>query len=112
MRQSFANRKKITFVSFKRVQCEQKSECMASRGHGAMPLTGINPNWRLAKIICELEKLEQAEKDRLGCHEYLKWPSITPTIISSPAKRRSTDQCSPGRSLYDAGYQNGTGTKP
>jgi len=64
--------------------------------HGAMPLTGINPNWRLARIICELEKLEQAEKDRVGCHEYLKWPSITPTIIMSPAKGEAQINVVPG----------------
>jgi succinyl-diaminopimelate desuccinylase len=66
------------------------------QSHGAMPLTGINPNWRLAKIICELEKLEQAEKDRLGCHEFLKWPSITPTIIASPAKGEAQINVVPG----------------
>lgn len=66
------------------------------QSHGAMPLTGINPNWRLARIICELEKLEQAEKDRLGCHEYLKWPSITPTIIASPAKGEAQINVVPG----------------
>ncbi len=66
------------------------------QSHGAMPLTGINPNWRLAKIICELEKLEQKEKERLGCHEYLKWPSITPTIIFSPAKGEAQINVVPG----------------
>ncbi len=69
------------------------------QSHGAMPLTGINPNWRLAKIICELEKLEQAEKDRLGCHEYLKWPSITPTIITSPAKGEAQINVVPGEAF-------------
>jgi len=66
------------------------------QSHGAMPLTGINPNWRLAKIICELEKLEKAEKERVGCHEYLKWPSITPTIIASPAKGEAQINVVPG----------------
>ncbi|HML38553.1 MAG TPA: M20 family metallopeptidase [Bacillota bacterium] len=66
------------------------------QSHGAMPLTGINPNWRLAKLICELEKLEQAEKDRLGCHEFLKWPSITPTVIQSPAKGEAQINVVPG----------------
>lgn len=66
------------------------------QSHGAMPLTGINPNWRLAKIICELEKLEQQEKERLGCHEYLKWPSITPTIIASPSKGEPQINVVPG----------------
>jgi succinyl-diaminopimelate desuccinylase len=69
------------------------------QSHGAMPLTGINPNWRLAKIICELEKLEQAEKDRLGCHEYLKWPSITPTIIFSPSKGEAQINVVPGEAF-------------
>ncbi|MFD3449634.1 M20 family metallopeptidase [Microbacteriaceae bacterium 4G12] len=54
--------------------------------HGAMPLTGINPNTRMAKIIVELEKLEQREKERVGCHPMLGWPSITPTILQAPVK--------------------------
>ncbi|MDN4074387.1 M20 family metallopeptidase [Fictibacillus terranigra] len=54
--------------------------------HGAMPLTGINPVTRMARLIVELDKLEQAEKERLGEHPYLGWPSITPTILQSPVK--------------------------
>jgi succinyl-diaminopimelate desuccinylase len=54
--------------------------------HGAMPLTGINPNTRMARLIVELEKLEHREKERVGEHPYLGWPSITPTIIQSPVK--------------------------
>ena len=54
--------------------------------HGAMPLSGINPNWRVARIICELEKLEKSEVERLGKHELLGYPSFTPTIIMSPSK--------------------------
>lgn len=54
--------------------------------HGAMPLSGINPNTRMAKIIVELEKLENAEKERLGKHPYLGWPSITPTILRAPVE--------------------------
>lgn len=54
--------------------------------HGAMPLTGINPNTRMAKLIVELDKLEQREKERMGEHHYLGWPSITPTIIQAPVK--------------------------
>ena len=69
------------------------------QSHGAMPLTGINPNWRLAKIICELEKLEEEEKKRIGCHEYLKWPSITPTVISSPAKGEAQINVVPGEAF-------------
>lgn len=60
-------------VTFAGVQC-----------HGAMPLTGNDPNWALARFIMELRQLENFEKDRLGKHEYLGWPSITPTVIRSP----------------------------
>ncbi|GGG14995.1 M20 family metallopeptidase [Paenibacillus abyssi] len=54
--------------------------------HGAQPLTGINPNTRMAKIIVELEKLEDQEKQRLGEHPMLGLPSITPTIVRGPYK--------------------------
>ncbi|UAL50531.1 M20 family metallopeptidase [Metabacillus dongyingensis] len=54
--------------------------------HGAMPLTGINPNTRMAKLIVELDQLEQREKERMGEHPYLGWPSITPTILQAPVK--------------------------
>lgn len=78
---------------------EENNICIAQKGamrviirvqgkmaHGCMPLAGINPNWRMAKIICELEKLQQQEIDRLGKHEYLGYPSITPTILMAPSK--------------------------
>jgi succinyl-diaminopimelate desuccinylase len=54
--------------------------------HGCMPLTGINPTIRMAKILVELEKLEKSEKERLGKHPMLGWPSITPTILQAPVK--------------------------
>jgi succinyl-diaminopimelate desuccinylase len=54
--------------------------------HGAMPLTGINPTTRMARLIVELAQLEQREKERLGEHPYLGWPSITPTIVQAPVK--------------------------
>ncbi|MET3697515.1 succinyl-diaminopimelate desuccinylase [Bacillus oleivorans] len=54
--------------------------------HGAMPLSGINPNIRMAKIICALDELEQREKERLGKHPMLGWPSITPTILQAPVQ--------------------------
>lgn len=54
--------------------------------HGAMPLTGINPNTRMARAILELEELERKEMARLGEHPMLGWPSITPTILQAPVK--------------------------
>ncbi|REJ10296.1 M20 family metallopeptidase [Halobacillus trueperi] len=78
---------------------EENQVCIAQRGamrvvlnaygkmaHGAISWSGINPNWRMAKIIVELEKLEKREQERLGKHPTLGWPSITPTILQSPAK--------------------------
>lgn len=54
--------------------------------HGAMPEAGINPNWGLAKIITELQKLQKEEINRLGSHKYLGKPSFTPTIIKAPIR--------------------------
>jgi succinyl-diaminopimelate desuccinylase len=52
--------------------------------HGCMPLTGINPNTRLARTILAFEELENAEKQRCGGDPYLGWPSITFTVIQAP----------------------------
>ena len=52
--------------------------------HGAMPLTGINPNTRLAKIILAFEEFETRQKEKFGKDEYLGWPSVTFTVIQSP----------------------------
>ena len=52
--------------------------------HGAMPLTGINPNTRLAKIITAFETYETGLKKTFGKDEYLGWPSVTFTVIQSP----------------------------
>ncbi len=52
--------------------------------HGAMPLTGINPNTRLAKIITAFETYETGLKKEFGKDEYLGWPSVTFTVIQSP----------------------------
>jgi succinyl-diaminopimelate desuccinylase len=69
------------------------------QSHGAMPLAGINPNWRLAKIIIELEKLEAQEKQRVGLHTHLGLPSITPTIIRSPNKGEAQINVVPGEAF-------------
>jgi succinyl-diaminopimelate desuccinylase len=78
---------------------EENNVCIAQRGamrirvdifgkmaHGAISWSGINPNWRMARLIVELEKLEKDEQTRLGEDPYLKWPSITPTILQAPVK--------------------------
>ncbi|MCK5737262.1 MAG: M20/M25/M40 family metallo-hydrolase, partial [Spirochaetaceae bacterium] len=52
--------------------------------HGAMPLTGINPNTRLAKVIVAFEEFESLQKEKFGKDEFLGWPSVTFTVIQSP----------------------------
>jgi len=62
---------------------------VTSRGkmaHGAMPLSGINPNTRMARFINMLEEYEAQEMKRLGKHEYLGYPSFTPTILKAPVE--------------------------
>ncbi|GAB6277863.1 MAG: ArgE/DapE family deacylase [Rectinema sp.] len=52
--------------------------------HGAMPLTGVNPNIRLAHIILAFEEFERQEKERCGADPYLGLPSVTFTVIQAP----------------------------
>ncbi len=52
--------------------------------HGAMPLSGINPNTRLARIILAFEEFEAAEKQRCGRDPYLGLPSVTFTVVQAP----------------------------
>ena len=59
---------------------------LGKMAHGAMPLAGINPNWGMAAVIMELEKVQQAEVNRLGENAFLGYPSITPTILRAPRK--------------------------
>jgi succinyl-diaminopimelate desuccinylase len=52
--------------------------------HGAMPLSGINPNTRLARIILAFEAFEEEEKRRCGKDEFLGLPSVTFTVLQAP----------------------------
>jgi succinyl-diaminopimelate desuccinylase len=52
--------------------------------HGAMPLSGINPNTRLARIVLAFERFEAEEMARYGKDPLLGLPSITFTVIQSP----------------------------
>jgi len=52
--------------------------------HGAMPLAGINPNIRMARIILAFEAFEKAEIKKWGRDEFLGWPSVTFTVVQSP----------------------------
>ncbi|MGA2612831.1 MAG: M20 family metallopeptidase [Spirochaetia bacterium] len=52
--------------------------------HGAMPLSGTNPNTRLARIILAFEMFEAEEKERCGADPLIGLPSITFTVLQSP----------------------------
>ncbi len=68
--------------------------------HGAMPLTGINPNIRMAKIILAFEKYEKTEKERCGRDSLVGYPSITFTVVQAPpAGEPAQLNVMPGESL-------------
>src|SRR5690625_5869831 len=84
---------------------EENQVCIAQRGalrvkitvqgkmaHGAISWSGINPNWRMAKIITALQQLEKKEQGRHGEHPYLKWGTITPTILQAPRSEEHTSE--------------------
>ncbi len=52
--------------------------------HGAMPLTGVNSAYPMAKFLLKMRELEQAQITEHGRDEFLGQPSITPTIVRSP----------------------------
>jgi succinyl-diaminopimelate desuccinylase len=67
--------------------------------HGAMPLAGINPNPRLARIILAFEAFEAAEKERCGEDRYLGLPSVTFTVLASPAEGPGQVNVMPGEAV-------------
>lgn len=52
--------------------------------HGAMPLTGVNSAYPMARFLTMVQSLEEREIARHGNCEFLGQPSITPTILMSP----------------------------
>ncbi len=52
--------------------------------HGAMPYAGVNPIAALSSFIEHVETFQVSEQRRLGSHEYLGLPWLTPTIIQAP----------------------------
>lgn len=54
--------------------------------HGAMPLTGVNTAYPIARFLNMVHSLEEREIARHRRDPYLGQPSITPTILMSPAR--------------------------
>ena len=78
---------------------EENHLCIAQKGvmwvrvvirgmmaHGAMPLTGVNPVYPLARFLTAVQALEEREIARHGRHPHLGQPSITPTVVLSPPR--------------------------
>ncbi len=59
---------------------------MGVMAHGAMPLTGVNAMYPLARFLTAVHALEEREIVKHGKHEFLGQPSITPTIVQSPPR--------------------------
>jgi len=54
--------------------------------HGAMPYAGVNPIAGLMRFLAAAHTLQVDEQGRLGPHEHLGLPWITPTIVRSPVR--------------------------
>jgi succinyl-diaminopimelate desuccinylase len=54
--------------------------------HGAMPLTGVNSAYPMARFLTRVAELEQEEIATHGVYTHLGQPSITPTILLSPPR--------------------------
>lgn len=52
--------------------------------HGAMPYAGVNPIAGVARFLARVQGLQSSEQARLGPHEHLGLPWLTPTIVRSP----------------------------
>jgi succinyl-diaminopimelate desuccinylase len=71
--------------------------------HGAMPLSGVNPVTRAARIVVAVEELEREEVERHGEDPFLGYPSLTPTILMGP-ESGEPDQRHPCERLRRPGY--------
>jgi succinyl-diaminopimelate desuccinylase len=88
---------------------EENHLCIAQKGvmwiravirgimcHGAMPLTGVNSIYPMARFLTMVHSLEERLIARHGRHEYLGQPSITPTILRSPGAGEPQKNVVPG----------------
>ena len=93
--QGWANRVSAAIIC----EPEENHLCIAQKGvmwaratirgvmaHGAMPLTGVNTAYPMARFLGLVHSLEEREIACHGQHEYLGQPSITPTVLLSPAR--------------------------
>jgi succinyl-diaminopimelate desuccinylase len=88
---------------------EENHLCIAQKGvmwlratiqgemaHGAMPLTGVNSIYPMARFLTMVHSLEEREIARHREHEFLGQPSITPNILRSPYRGEPQNNVMPG----------------
>ncbi|KUO74532.1 MAG: peptidase M20 [Clostridia bacterium BRH_c25] len=66
------------------------------QSHGCMPLTGINPIPKMAKLISHIMELEAEEIGKRGKDPFLGYPSITPTVVLAPSEAEPQVNVVPG----------------
>lgn len=73
--------------------------------HGAMPLTGVNPIHHAAALLREVEAWEADEIRTHGEHRFLGKPSITPTIVQSPASGEPQNNVLPAQATVTLDFR-------
>src|SRR5690606_5629647 len=77
--------------------------------HGAMPYAGVNPITALTRFVNSVMQYQQAEQDRLGKHEHLGFPWLTPTIIEAAVACTRRNGVNPGRARLELDSRAGPG---
>lgn len=65
--------------------------------HGAMPLSGLNTAWAVARLVDGLHRIESGAVKAFGRDPFLGWPSFTPTVIRAPASGTPQLNVMPGK---------------
>jgi succinyl-diaminopimelate desuccinylase len=65
--------------------------------HGAMPLSGLNTAWAVARLVDGLHRMESDSVKAFGRDALLGWPSFTPTVIRAPASGTPQLNVMPGK---------------
>ncbi len=80
--------------------------------HGAMPLTGVNSVYPMARFLMLVQSLEEREIARFSNVEHLGQPSITPTILRSPVSGEAQKNVMPGTTEVTLDFRLVPGQKP
>jgi len=73
--------------------------------HGAMPLTGVNPIHHAAALLREVKAWEEDEIRIHGEHPLMGKPSITPTIVQSPASGEPQNNVLPAQATVTLDFR-------